>query len=141
MEWYVVLLTIFFLVLCVAIILVVLLQPGQDDGLAGTFGSGGMLSSAFGVHAKNRLMRFTAGMVILLFVIIFAFNMIDTKDKTPGLPAIMQGTDVKPETPPAPEPVPAPAPQGAVPSQPDTAVPAAAPVPEPAPAAPPAPVN
>ena len=73
MVWFAVLLSIIFVILCLIIILIVLMQPGQSEGLAGTFGSGGMLGSAFGVHMKNRLAKFTTILVILFFAIIFTF--------------------------------------------------------------------
>lgn len=73
MTWFAILLSIIFVILCIALILIILIQPGQSEGLAGAFGSGGMLGSAFGVHAKNRLMKMTTIMVILFFIIIFTF--------------------------------------------------------------------
>ena len=85
MGWFALLLAIFFVILCILIILIVLIQPGQSEGLAGTFGSGGMLGSAFGVHMKNRLTKFTTILVILFFAIIFIFALSHKgdEDETP----------------------------------------------------------
>jgi len=73
MHWFALLLALVFVILCIMIILVILMQPGQSEGLAGTFGSGGMLGSAFGVHIKNRLAKFTTILVVIFFAIIFTF--------------------------------------------------------------------
>ena len=85
MGWFALLLAIIFVILCILIVLIILIQPGQSEGLAGTFGSGGMLGSAFGVHMKNRLTKFTTIMVILFFTIIFIFALSfkSGKDESP----------------------------------------------------------
>jgi len=93
MDWFVILLAVLFVILCVIIILVILIQPGQSEGLAGTFGSGGMLGSAFGVHMKNRLAKFTTIMVILFFTIIFIFAFTSKTDDEED--PLIKGTKVK----------------------------------------------
>ncbi len=99
MSWFVILLALLFVLLCLVLILIILLQPGQSEGLAGAFGSGGMLGSAFGVHVKNRLAKLTTIMVILFFLIIFGFNMMTRSEREKSIEEKLEGRGTQTEEP------------------------------------------
>ena len=112
------LLTVLFIIVSVALVLVILVQRPQGGGLASAFGGGGGTDTAFGGRTGDALTVATVAVFsvyLLLAIGLNIFNRAPAKEETPA--AISES---------APAPAPAPAAEPA---------PAPAPVPAPAPAA------
>lgn len=152
-TWITGLLAVFFLVTCLLLMLIILIQRPQGGGLAGAFGSGaGSGQTAFGARTGDALTVATIGIFVLYLLtavgLNYAFRPSDIAPhgaavSSPGAPV------TEPLTPGAGTPAPAGAPPaGSVPAPGGTAEPSGtagegtpggdAPAAEPAPAVPPA---
>ncbi len=68
---------IFFIVTSFLIILLVLFQDEQGDGIGGVFGGGS--SSIFGAKSSNIAVRITGFFIALFFIFVVALSFINTK--------------------------------------------------------------
>jgi protein translocase SecG subunit len=139
------LLTVLFIVVSVALVLVILVQRPQGGGLASAFGGGGGTDTAFGGRTGDALTVATVAVFsvyLLLAIGLNIFNRAPAKEETPA--AVSESAPATQEVPMTPIQVPASQPAAAqperaapAPAAPAPAAPAApAPAPAPAPAAP-----
>ncbi|ACH94317.1 preprotein translocase SecG subunit [Borrelia recurrentis A1] len=68
---------IFFVIISFMIILLVLFQDEQGDGIGGVFGGGS--SSIFGARSSSVAIKITAFFITLFFVFVIALSFINTK--------------------------------------------------------------
>ena len=75
-----------FLLDCILLVVVILLQSGKAGGLASAFGAGGAADSAFGAKVTQPLRRVTAVMAGVFFAIAIALAIITSasQEKTVG---------------------------------------------------------
>ena len=127
-KWAGWLLTTFFVLNCLVLIIVVLLQSGKAADLAGAFGGAGS-QTAFGPRgAANVLSKATTWCAVMFMICAFALVLRVDKSVETGN-SVLQGIS-KPQPPKTPSPVPAiPVPQSSAPatSQPATSQPATTP--------------
>jgi preprotein translocase subunit SecG len=127
-KWAGWLLTTFFVLNCLVLIIVVLLQSGKAADLAGAFGGAGS-QTAFGPRgAANVLSKATTWCAVMFMICAFALVLRVDKSVETGN-SVLQGIS-KPQPPKTPSPVPViPAPQSSAPvtSQPAASQPAATP--------------
>jgi preprotein translocase subunit SecG len=130
------LLTVLFIVVSVALVLVILVQRPQGGGLASAFGGGGGTDTAFGGRTGDALTVATVAVFsvyLLLAIGLNIFNRAPAKEEAPT--AVSETAPAAPapqEVPMTPIQIPANQPAAA---QPETVAPSAAPAPAPAPAA------
>lgn len=74
-------LQIFFIICCVVMILVVLMQRSEGDGVAGMLG-GGQGEAIFGTKTVNVLARFTAGLGVVMLILIIVLGKMSSSDKS-----------------------------------------------------------
>ena len=74
-------LQIFFGICCLVMILVVLMQRSEGDGVAGMLG-GGQGEAIFGTKTVNILARFTAALGVLLLVLIVVLGKMGSSNKS-----------------------------------------------------------
>ena len=60
---------IFYVIVCVSLIVIVLLQSGKGGGLAGVFGSGGGSQAIFGARTGDVMTKTTTALAILFMVL------------------------------------------------------------------------
>ncbi|UPA08796.1 preprotein translocase subunit SecG [Borrelia nietonii YOR] len=77
MELFRFLIFVFFIITSFMIILLVLFQDEQGDGIGGVFGGGS--SSIFGAKSSNIAIRITAFFITLFFIFVIALSFINTK--------------------------------------------------------------
>ncbi len=65
-------LIIVYVIVCIALIVIVLLQSGKGDGLAGVFGAGGGSQTLFGSRTGDVLTKSTTALAILFMVLSLA---------------------------------------------------------------------
>jgi preprotein translocase subunit SecG len=130
------LLTVLFIVVSVALVLVILVQRPQGGGLASAFGGGGGTDTAFGGRTGDALTVATVAVFsvyLLLAIGLNIFNRAPAKEEAPT--AVSETAPAAPATQEVPmTPIQMPADQPAA-AQPETVAPSAAPAPAPAPAA------
>jgi preprotein translocase subunit SecG len=130
------LLTVLFIVVSVALVLVILVQRPQGGGLASAFGGGGGTDTAFGGRTGDALTVATVAVFsvyLLLAIGLNIFNRAPAKEEAPT--AVSETAPAAPATQEVPmTPIQMPANQPAA-AQPETVAPSAAPAPAPAPAA------
>ena len=75
-----------FLLDCILLVVVILLQSGKAGGLASAFGAGGAADSAFGAKVTQPLRRVTVVMASIFFAIAIALAIITSasQEKTVG---------------------------------------------------------
>ncbi|MDP8214887.1 MAG: preprotein translocase subunit SecG [Candidatus Euphemobacter frigidus] len=113
-------LIVLYVVICIALIVVVLLQSGKGGGLAGIFGSGGGGQTIFGARAGDIMTKSTTVLAIcfMIFSLVLAFLSsrqmgslakeveavgLETPESPPAVPSGEEsaGTEVKEAPPPA----------------------------------------
>jgi preprotein translocase subunit SecG len=74
--------SVFYVMSAVTLILVVLLQAGKDSGLAGAFGAGsaGASDSVFGAQSNNFLNKFTSVMAFLFLTTALVLALISSRE-------------------------------------------------------------
>ncbi|WKC57641.1 preprotein translocase subunit SecG [Borrelia sp. P9F1] len=77
MELFRFLIFVFFIVTSFMIILLVLFQDEQGDGIGGVFGGGS--SSIFGAKSSNVAIKITGVFIALFFVFVVALSFVNTK--------------------------------------------------------------
>ncbi|UER67271.1 preprotein translocase subunit SecG [Borrelia sp. BU AG58] len=77
MEFFRFLMFVFFIVTSFAIILLVLFQDEQGDGIGGVFGGGS--SSIFGAKSSNVAIKITGFFIALFFIFVVTLSFINTK--------------------------------------------------------------
>ena len=108
MAALVIILTVVFVISCLAVTFLVLIQPPHSDGgsgLAGAFmGAGG--DSFFGTKAMTMAGKMTMFLSILIVGLAITINKIDKKDTGPAANSLLKGSvpEGTPEKPPAEEP-------------------------------------
>jgi preprotein translocase subunit SecG len=85
-----VLLVILYVLVCIFLILVVLLQQGKGADLAGTFGGGGSQTSFGPRSASNIMHRLTTGSFVLFVVMSLALAILSGKQRT----SVMESVEV-----------------------------------------------
>jgi preprotein translocase subunit SecG len=86
--WAISLLAIGFLVVCLALVLIVLIQRPQGGGLSGAFGAGGGAGqTAFGTKTGDVLTLVTIGIFVLFLLTAIGLNFAVRPPKAPGGPA------------------------------------------------------
>ncbi|MBN2190020.1 MAG: preprotein translocase subunit SecG [Candidatus Aureabacteria bacterium] len=65
--------------LCIALVIIVLLQAGKGQGLAGLFGAGGGTQTIFGSRAGDILTKFTTIVAILWMLISVSLAVMSSK--------------------------------------------------------------
>ena len=127
------LLTVLFIVVSVALVLVILVQRPQGGGLASAFGGGGGTDTAFGGRTGDALTVATVAVFsvyLLLAIGLNIFNRAPAKEEAPT--AVSETAPAAPATQEVPmTPIQMPADQPAA-AQPETVAPSAAPAPAPA---------
>ena len=134
------LLTVLFIVVSVALVLVILVQRPQGGGLASAFGGGGGTDTAFGGRTGDALTVATVAVFsvyLLLAIGLNIFNRAPAKEEAPTAASETAPAAPAPQEVPM-TPIQMPANQPAA-AQPETAAPAPAPAPAPAAAPAPAP--
>jgi preprotein translocase subunit SecG len=141
-------LTVIFLLTCLLVILIVLLQPSHGEGLGSAFG-GGISESFFGTRAMTWLARATIVLALFFLALTIILNKLPRGTTSDGSVMGPSGAPIAPvaapddekshdhDNAPAPGPESTPAPASSAPAAP--APTPAAPAPAPAPAATPAP--
>ncbi|UGQ15768.1 preprotein translocase subunit SecG [Borrelia sp. RT5S] len=77
MELFRFLMFVFFIVTSFMIILLVLFQDEQGDGIGGVFGGGS--SSIFGAKSSNVAIKITGFFIALFFIFVVALSFVNTK--------------------------------------------------------------
>ena len=127
------LLTAFFILNCLVLIIVVLLQSGKAADLAGAFGGAGS-QTAFGPRgAANVLSKATTWCAVMFMVCAMALVLRTDKAVEQGGSILQKFSKPAPASAPAKTPAPAPVPQSSVPQPPAPQAPASS---QPAPATP-----
>ena len=79
------LLVILYLIICVALTIVILLQSSKGGGLAGAFGGGGGMGAVFGGRgAATFLSRVTTGLAIAFLVVALGLSLITRGGSSSG---------------------------------------------------------
>ncbi|MBI5359749.1 MAG: preprotein translocase subunit SecG [Planctomycetes bacterium] len=78
MGFLFVLLTVVFILVCILMIAVVLIQPHEGGGLASAFG-GGVSDSFFGTKAISYAWKFTIVLVVIYFALAVIINKLPVK--------------------------------------------------------------
>ncbi|MCK9555445.1 preprotein translocase subunit SecG [bacterium] len=65
--------------LCIALVVIVLLQAGKGQGLAGLFGAGGGTQTIFGSRAGDILTKFTTVVAVLWMLISVSLAVMSSK--------------------------------------------------------------
>ncbi len=93
-----ILLVVFYVLVCIFLVLVVLLQQGKGADLAGAFGGGGSQTSFGPRSASNIMHRMTTGSFILFVVLSLALAILSGKRssvmetvETPVIPVVEEG--------------------------------------------------
>src|SRR5271156_5009705 len=132
-RWAAPLLTLFFVMNCLVLIIVVLLQSGKAADLAGAFGGAGS-QTAFGPRgAANVLSKATTWCAVMFMVCAMALVLRTDKAVEEGGSILQKFSKPAPASAPAKTVVPAPGPQSSVPQPPPPQAPSSS---QPAPAAP-----
>jgi len=100
-------LTIIYVIVCVFLILVVLLQQGKSADWAGTFGGGGS-QTVFGARGAGTLLSKATTIAAIVFMLLsFSLTILISR---PGGSSVIRGGAAPQQTQPAPTPAPTPAP-------------------------------
>jgi preprotein translocase subunit SecG len=99
-----ILLVILYVLVCIFLVLVVLLQQGKGADLAGAFGGGGSQTSFGPRSASNIMHRMTTGSFVLFVVLSLALAILSGKQRTSVMdavetaaPAAVEATQSAPE--------------------------------------------
>lgn len=79
-------LTVIFVLVCLAVVGVVLLQQGKGAGFAGAFGIGAGSQTIFGSRAGTFFTKLTAGLVAALMVIALLIAFVNSRTSRVGAP-------------------------------------------------------
>ena len=104
-----VLLVIVYVLVCIFLILVVLLQQGKGADLAGAFGGGGSQTSFGPRSAANIMHRMTTGSFVLFVVLSLALAILSGKQRTSVMDSVVPPAPVEATQPETSEPALAPA--------------------------------
>jgi preprotein translocase subunit SecG len=111
------LLTVVFLLACVLLVMIVLLQPSHGEGLGSAFG-GGISESFFGTHAMTWLARATIAIALIFLGLTIAINKMPRQGGGSG--SIMQNESAPARSGEASEPTEKPTPPEAPPAKPNS---------------------
>lgn len=97
------LLTIFYVAVCIALIITVLLQSAKGEGLAGAFGGGGISGAVFGGRgAASFLSRATTVLAVLFMLVAVVLSFMSGGGGTPdGASAVQKASQEAMQTTPA----------------------------------------
>ena len=73
-----ILLSIFFAIVCLLLIFMVVITPSQSEGLAGAFGGMGS-DTFFGTKAGQHINRFTIGLAVAFLILAILINVLATR--------------------------------------------------------------
>ena len=71
-------LIVLYVVVCISLIVIVLLQSGKGGGLAGIFGSGGGSQAIFGARAGDVMTKTTTALAVLFMVLSLALAVLSS---------------------------------------------------------------
>jgi len=86
----VILLSIFFVLVCLLLIFMVVITPSQSEGLAGAFGGMGS-DTFFGTKAGQHINRFTIGLAVSFLVLAVLLNVYATRRAAQANPLVQPG--------------------------------------------------
>ncbi|MBC24337.1 MAG: preprotein translocase subunit SecG [Phycisphaerae bacterium] len=102
MSTWIIILTIAFIIIAVAMILIILVQRPHGGGLSGAFGGagGGGTDTAFGGRTGDALTVATIGAFVLYLLVAISLNIIDTtRQQSEGATTVADTTPAQPVSP------------------------------------------